>query len=91
MQCIEKVPVTNTTCHKWFLNFDVGDFLLDDASSDRRVEVDSNQIETLIVRTINIILHRNYLIYSKYPNQALKIICIILALLGLLLWCLASS
>ena len=57
MQCVEKVPVT---CHKWFLNFDVGDFSLDDAPrSDRRVEVDSNQVETLIVRTINIIPHRN--------------------------------
>ena len=29
------------------------------------------------LRTINIIPHRRYLTYSKYPNQVLKIICTI--------------
>ena len=42
--------VTDQTCQKWFAKFCAGDFLLDNApQSDRPVEVDSNQIETLIV------------------------------------------
>ena len=37
------------TCQKWFSKFHAGDFSLDDApQSGRPVEVDSNQIETLI-------------------------------------------
>ena len=41
--------VTDRTCQKCFVKFRAGDFSLDDApSSSRPVEVDSNQIETLI-------------------------------------------
>ena len=66
--------VIDGTCQKWFAKFRAGDFSLDDAPwSGRPVEVDSNQIETL--RTINIIPRGRWLTYSKYPNQALKIIC----------------
>ena len=40
---------TDQICQKWFAKFHAGDFLLDDAPwSSRPVEVDSNQIETLI-------------------------------------------
>ena len=36
-------------CQKWFVKFRAGDFSLDDAPrSDRPVEVDSDQIKTLI-------------------------------------------
>ena len=41
--------VTDWTYQKWFPKFHAGDFLLDDAPrSGRPVEVDSDQIETLI-------------------------------------------
>ena len=41
--------VTDWTCQKWFEKFRAGDFSLDDAPwSGRPVEVDSDQIETLI-------------------------------------------
>ena len=41
--------VTDRTCQKWFAKFHAGDFLLDDAPrSGRPVEVDSDQIETII-------------------------------------------
>ena len=41
--------VTDWMCHKWFVKFPAGDFSLDDAPQlGRPVEVDSNQIETLI-------------------------------------------
>ena len=41
--------VTNGTCQKWSAKFHAGDFLLDNAPwSGRPVEVDSNQIKTLI-------------------------------------------
>ena len=41
--------VTNGTCQKWSAKFHAGDFLLDNAPwSGRAVEVDSNQIKTLI-------------------------------------------
>ena len=41
--------VTDRTCQKWFAKFCAGDFSLDDAPwSGRPVEVDSDQIETLI-------------------------------------------
>ena len=50
--------VTDRTCQKWFVKFHAADFLPDDApQSGRPVEVDSEQIETLM-RTINIIPHR---------------------------------
>ena len=40
--------VTDQTCPKWFAKFCVGDLLDDAPQSGRPVEVDSNQIETLI-------------------------------------------
>ena len=41
--------VTDRMCSQWFVKFPDGDFSLDDApQSGRRVEVDSDQIETLI-------------------------------------------
>ena len=41
--------VTDWMCQKWFAKFHAGNFLLDDAPwSGNPVEVDSNQIETLI-------------------------------------------
>ena len=41
--------VTDRTCQKWFAKFHAGDFSLDDAPrSGRPVEVDSDQIKTLI-------------------------------------------
>ena len=41
--------VTDRMCQKWFMKFCAGDFLLDDApQSGRPVEVDSDQINTLI-------------------------------------------
>ena len=41
--------VTDRTCQKWFAKFHARDFSLDDAPwSGRPVEVDSDQIETLI-------------------------------------------
>ena len=48
--------VTDQMCQKWFAKFRAGDFLLEDAPwSGRPVEVDSEQIETHSLRTINII------------------------------------
>ena len=41
--------MTDRICQKWFVKFHAGDFLQDDApQSGRPVEVDSDQIETLI-------------------------------------------
>ena len=41
--------VTDRMCQKWFAKFHAGDFLLDEVSRlGRPVEVDSDQIETLI-------------------------------------------
>ena len=41
--------LTDQTCQKWFVKFRTGDFSLDNAPrSGRPVEVDSDQIETLI-------------------------------------------
>ena len=41
--------VTDRKCQRWFAKFRAGDFSLDDApQSGRPVEVDSDQIETLI-------------------------------------------
>ena len=41
--------VTDQMCQKWFAKFRAGDFSLDDAPrSGRPVEVDNDQIETLI-------------------------------------------
>ena len=45
----EESVVTDQICQKWFAMFRAGDFLLDDAPwLGRPVEVDSNQIKTLI-------------------------------------------
>ena len=56
--------VTDRTCQKWFAKFCAGDFLLEGAPrSGRQVEVDSDQIETLIENN------------QHYTNQTLKIIC----------------
>ena len=41
--------LTDGTCQKWFAKFCAGDFSLGDApQSDRPVEIDSDQMETLI-------------------------------------------
>ena len=41
--------LTDQTCQKWFAKFHAGDFSLDHAPSPSRlVEIDSDQIETLI-------------------------------------------
>ena len=41
--------MTDRTCQKWFAKFHAGDFSLDDApQSGRPVDVDSEQIKTLI-------------------------------------------
>ena len=41
--------MTDQTCKKWFVNFNAGDFLMDDTPWSRGpVKVDSDQIETLI-------------------------------------------
>ena len=42
--------VTDRTCQKWFVKFRAGDFSLDDGAPrlSRPVDVDSDQIETLI-------------------------------------------
>ena len=44
-----EAAVTDGTCQKWFAKFCAGDFSLDDAPwLGRPVEVDSDQIETII-------------------------------------------
>ena len=75
-----KGAMTNRTCQKWFAKFHAGDFLLDNVPlSNRPVEVDSDQIKTL--RTINFIPCKRESAFSKYPNQALKIIFTTLVML----------
>ena len=45
----EEGTVTDQMCQKWFVKFRAGDFLLDDSQQlGKPVEVDSDQIETLI-------------------------------------------
>ena len=66
--------MTDQMCQKWFVKFCAGDFSLDDTPwLARIVEVDGDQIKTLIIipRTINIIPRGRQLTYSKYwyPNQ----------------------
>ena len=69
---MEKV-LTDQTCQKLFAKFCAGDFLLDDAPwSGRPVEIDSNQIETLIEN------NQHYTMWEivnilKYPNQQLLV------------------
>ena len=61
--------MTDQTCQKWFVAFHAGDFSLSDAPQlGRPVEVDSNQIKTLIEN------NQHYTTwevaeYSKYPNH----------------------
>ena len=80
LQGVEKVLLLIECVKKckflWsFAKFYVEDFLLDDVPwSSRPVEVDSDQIETLL-RTINVIPHMWWSTNSKYLNQELKIIC----------------
>ena len=64
--CVEGT-VTDQMCQKWFVKFCAGDFSLDDAPRLARiVEVDGDQIKTLII-----IPRGKQLTYSKYwyPNQ----------------------
>ena len=59
VQCVEKVAVTDQTCQKWFAKFRAGDFSQDDAPLlGRPVEVDSDQIETIIENNQHIPLGR---------------------------------
>ena len=44
--------MTDRKCQKSFAKFHAGDFLQDDGWSGRLVEVDSNQIETLIENNV---------------------------------------
>ena len=61
--------VTDRTCQKWFVKFHAGDFLLYDAPwLCRPVEVDSNQINTLVENS-QCSITQEKLTYSKYPNQ----------------------
>ena len=61
--------VTDQTCPKWFVKFCAGDFSLDDAPrSDRPVEVDSDQMETLTENNQHYTT-QEIATYSKYPNQ----------------------
>ena len=49
MQCIGEDAITEQMCQKWLMKFCAGDFSLNDAPwSGRPVEVDSNQIKTLV-------------------------------------------
>ena len=62
--------VTDQTCQKWSAKFRAGDFLLDDAPQlGGAVEVDRNQIKTLIERNQCCTTWEILLTYSKYPNQ----------------------
>ena len=64
MKCKNKIcavygggAVADWTCQKWFAKFCAGDFSLDVASwSGRQIEIDSDQIQTVIED--NIIPHR---------------------------------
>ena len=65
---------TDRTCQKWFVKFRAGDFLLDDAPQlGRPVEVESDQIETLIENNQYWVIWRQprgrQPTYSKYLNQ----------------------
>ena len=67
--------VTDQTCQKRLAKFHIGDFLLDNAPRlGRPVEVDRDQIETTIENNQRYTT-REIADISKYPNQALKILC----------------
>ena len=76
--------VINEMCQKWFAKFHAGAFLLDHAPKSGRL------VEVIVIksrqklRTISVIPCRRYLTYSKYSNQALKIIYTILVMLIML-------
>ena len=82
MKCKTKIcgvygeaTLTDQTCKKWFAKFCAGVFLLDDSPwLGRPVEIDSDRIETLI-ETSQCYTMQEIAEYSKYPDQALKIIC----------------
>ena len=61
--------VTDQMCQKGFVKFHAGDFLLEDTpQSGRPVEVDSEQIKTLIENN-QCSTTWEIPTYSKYPNQ----------------------
>ena len=67
--------VIDQKCQKWFAKFHAGDFSLDNAPwMGRSVEVDSDQIETLIENN-QCYTTQEIANILKYPNQELKIIC----------------
>ena len=67
--------VIDQKCQKWFAKFHAGDFSLDNAPwMGRPVEVDSDQIETLIENN-QCYTTQEIANILKYPNQELKIIC----------------
>ena len=62
--------VTDWMCQKWFAKFHGGDFSVDGGPrSGRQVEVDSDQIETLIKNNQHYTRWEIANTYSKYPNQ----------------------
>ena len=68
--------VTNWTCQKWFVKFQAEGFLQDNAQwLGRPVEVDSDQIETLIENNQHYITHEiaNVLKISKSIKLLVKI------------------
>ena len=74
-RCCDWSNVSKVVCKVWCWRFLAGWH----TSLGKPAEVDSNQIKTL--RTINIIPCRRWPIYSKYPNQVLKLICTSLVML----------
>ena len=62
--------MTDQMYQKWSVKFCAGDFSLDNAPwLYRPVEVDSDQIETLIENSLWYTMQEIADIYSKYPNQ----------------------
>ena len=74
--------VTDRTCQKWFAKFHAGDF-----SNWMMLHGRVDQLKLIMIksrhklRTVNVIPCGRQLTYSKYPNQALKIICTSLVML----------
>ena len=78
--------MSDQMCQKWFAKFHARNFLLDNAPRlGRPVEVDSNQIETLIENNKHFTTWE-IVEYSKYPNHGLKIICTCLVMLIILMF-----
>ena len=78
--------VTDRMCQKCSGKFCAGDSSVDDAPrSGGPVEVDSNQIETLIENNQHFTTWE-IVEYSKYPNHRLKIICTCLVMLIILMF-----